>query len=77
MIHSFPYSLRFENEWIIYSNSVYRVTQKSFNIKHSLVLTGIFKFMPVTPVCTTISQLCELCIEHGGSNFENVCKYSK
>jgi hypothetical protein len=22
MIHSFPYSLRFENEWIIYSNSV-------------------------------------------------------
>jgi hypothetical protein len=22
MIHSFPYSLRFENEWIIYSNRV-------------------------------------------------------
>jgi hypothetical protein len=47
----------------------YRVVQKSFNLKHSLVLTGMFKFrLPVS--FRTVSQRRELRIEHGGSHFE-------
>lgn len=41
--------------------------QKSVNLKHSSVLTGMFRFKTVSHF---VSQHCELGTEHGGSHFE-------
>jgi hypothetical protein len=53
------------------SKYTYIVAEKSVNLKHPLVLMGVFRFKPASQfVRRTASQLCELCTEHGGSQLE-------
>jgi hypothetical protein len=54
----------------LYCIAVYRLAYKSDKLKHSLALTGIFRFKPASQFVERYHSDFGLCTEHGGSHFE-------